>query len=891
MSDLMAFSFKKEPKEIHEKTPTPIHLTVPTASYWKERDDPLWKKYVNDLKKYSYDLHNHNRRVEMMASNRTDMDWSNSNKVSNTYLKSDKSSMVEYLMSKMDHPPSSMSETVIHSANSDSDRKLLDLSLHLQNASHNNNQIAKQKKKDNISTIKLPKVIRYNNRPVSAPPLLRIIESQHFNQNGHHKCDSSDRTTSIDFNNSREGYHTHNIVHNQCGHLIELDETIYYYDFRDKEPPLSKVIRRSTLNLRSKLRLHDRWTDHLLEQFEMFAINNVSPDNLKSLEQYKSKEHSVTEYVLNCLVEHCVLYELKQRLILIRETFLNLRLEQKLFLTQHKEKILTARYQLFECISKYVNSFYDRRINSTITKTAFLLWRKCVRLKKMYVKSAKKYAVKHIKTQYHLRFLRLKYLTGDVQSSKRQMMRNDATGRDNKRLSEKLNQLNVKIKENQRKKKQENNSIMLLNGDKKFLGIDLEETRDAYDKYCKLLNESKETDKSFSCTAEMEIKKLEAKYKNVLRKKKEKLIALSLYQRKITNQNIVAQIKFEKKMMKRKKSKKSKSRKALPTLSLLKDKRQEITLRETSLIPSKLENNIWDTLKASTEFYVARNNSTLKAIAKSLFLDLNVGHMIGASSNNLNNKGMRDNSFMVLGDHFRIGYFKLQALFSKKITKYIMIKFCDESSAKKFSPLDIKLKYKNRNKFEISIESSKVIIKPFNEHIYSESTINYSNRFPYNFIAQVKVKKKIVIKPVIAMIFAVKDKYRHSIHDWLKSDSISCWLDDCKKALLENPKLTLANLPFKQQIADMGSSYLGEQLPSKKYFSSYEGGLEKEEEAKIEDDSALDENEDEGQEDEGYDDEGLEDSVNEDKYEDEYEDIEHNDEIEDIDCDDKSNAY
>ena len=70
MSDLMAFSFKKEPKEIHENVPAPIHLTVPTASYWKERDDPLWKKYIKDLKEYSYDLHNHNRRVEMMASNR-----------------------------------------------------------------------------------------------------------------------------------------------------------------------------------------------------------------------------------------------------------------------------------------------------------------------------------------------------------------------------------------------------------------------------------------------------------------------------------------------------------------------------------------------------------------------------------------------------------------------------------------------------------------------------------------------------------------------------------------------------------------------------------------------------------------------------------------------------
>ena len=99
-------------------------------------------------------------------------------------------------------------------------------------------------------------------------------------------------------------------------------------------------------------------------------------------------------------------------------------------------------------------------------------------------------------------------------------MRNDATGRDNKRLSEKLNQLNMKIKDSQREKKDENTSIMLLKGDKKFFGIDLEETSDAYNKFCELLNESKETDNSFSCAAEMEIKKLQTQYKNVLRKKK-----------------------------------------------------------------------------------------------------------------------------------------------------------------------------------------------------------------------------------------------------------------------------------------------------------------------------------------------------------------------------------
>ena len=101
MSDLMAFSFKKEPKEEHTKVSTPTYLTVPIASYWGERKDDLWLKYVKDLKAYSYDLHAHNRKVEQIASNRKNIDWSNSINIDdNQYLES-KSSMVEYLMSKM----------------------------------------------------------------------------------------------------------------------------------------------------------------------------------------------------------------------------------------------------------------------------------------------------------------------------------------------------------------------------------------------------------------------------------------------------------------------------------------------------------------------------------------------------------------------------------------------------------------------------------------------------------------------------------------------------------------------------------------------------------------------------------------------------------------------
>ena len=42
--------FKKEPKEEHTKVSTPTYLTVPIASYWGERKDDLWLKYVKDLK-------------------------------------------------------------------------------------------------------------------------------------------------------------------------------------------------------------------------------------------------------------------------------------------------------------------------------------------------------------------------------------------------------------------------------------------------------------------------------------------------------------------------------------------------------------------------------------------------------------------------------------------------------------------------------------------------------------------------------------------------------------------------------------------------------------------------------------------------------------------------
>ena len=70
-------------------------------------------------------------------------------------------------------------------------------------------------------------------------------------------------------------------------------------------------------------------------------------------------------------------------------------------------------------------------------------------------------------------------------------------------------------------------------------------------------------------------------------------------------------------------------------------------------------------------------------------------------------------------------------------------------------------------------------------------------------------------------------------------------------------------MPFKQQIEGMVSTYLDEQQPLKLDLSDHEDVLEEEDEAKIEDDSALDEIEDEGQED----------NVNEDETRDGYESI------------------
>ena len=81
-----------------EKVDINTNTFMENASYWGERDDDLWKKYLKDLENYSYDLHTHNRLVEMTASNR--------GIACETYSilsrHKPKESMLEYLMSKMD---------------------------------------------------------------------------------------------------------------------------------------------------------------------------------------------------------------------------------------------------------------------------------------------------------------------------------------------------------------------------------------------------------------------------------------------------------------------------------------------------------------------------------------------------------------------------------------------------------------------------------------------------------------------------------------------------------------------------------------------------------------------------------------------------------------------
>ena len=155
-----------------------------------------------------------------------------------------------------------------------------------------------------------------------------------------------------------------------------------------------------------------------------------------------------------------------------------------------------------------------------------------------------------------------------------------------------------------------------------------------------------------------------------------------------------------------------------------------------------------------------------------------------------------------------------------------MIKYCDDAPAKKFLPIDIKLKYDNRDKFEIAIQSNKLIIKPFNEHAYSIKKSNNDDRaYPYNLITEFKIKKKTVLKPVIALMFAVKDKYYHNISTWLQSDAIACWLYDCEQLLIEkggDPKLKLPNLQFKPQILKLNSTRNNSQQQEHPYYNVIE---------------------------------------------------------------------
>ena len=761
MSELMAFSFKKEPKEKKNFMSIPTHLTVENASYWGERDDDLWKKYLKDLENYSYDLHTHNRLVEMTASNRE----AACETYSNLSRYKPKESMLEYLMSKMDDENLNL-------------RDPIDKSL-------NREKIRETPPPENMPPNTLPTLAQFKNRPTSAPALM--LPRSRFNVINF-SPNSSDRSTFISPTTTTDHRNRYN-RDSFSPYLSDANHVNECYDFQDLEPPMSTIIHKSTLNKRSRLTLHDRWTDHLLELFEVFESQNDTPNSLKSLNEYKSEENKIVHYVLNKLVEHCFVYGLRQRFMLIRSEFSNLCLEYMLTLSQAREQVLINRCQSSECSRTFIDKFYAKHLHSQVLKRAFLSWRQLTYLKRRYLQSTNRYVLKYIKSVAHKRFAALRHLVADSQASKRQVALNNKTLLDNRMLKDKILHFEGEINFRKREKQSGEKELLLLENEVDFMQTEIENSKDSIEEYNSMLEQLHAFRHRRKIESDAKIQKLKSIYQNLQSKKLKRVAKLAVLHRRLMNRQL-----------RKTRKKRTKKRKKLKFKEKLTPSRQLVTFNESRPIPSYVSNlDIWRKLTRSTEFYVVKDSS-LKRFVSDYEKTVQLSLMVEASNSE---SSCDTTSLMVCDDSPEIAYFKLQALFSKVITKRIKIKFSDKLSPKTFSPVDIALRYESLGNFAIAIKSKNMIIRPENEKPNLPNVENEGVPSPYHLIAECKAGNKQTQKQVLAIAFAVKDKYHNAVHEWLKKDTISQWIDKCKEISMEgiaNRSSTLPNFPLKRQL-------------------------------------------------------------------------------------------
>ena len=739
MSELMAFSFKKEPKEKKRVGSIPTHLTVENSSYWGERDDDLWKKYLKDLENYSYDLHEHNKIVEMTASNREI--------AHDTYSElsghEPKESMLEYLMSKMDDENPNVQNSIGQSLNPGKKRETL--------------------QPERIPPTTLPTIAQPRHRPTSAPAL--VIPRSRLNVSKF-SPNSSERSVLISPTNM-EGRNYYN-GHSSSPHSPDANHQNECYDFNDTEPPISTIIHRSTLNKRSRLTLHDRWSDHLLELFEAFETQTKTPNSLKSLYEYKSKENKIVHYVLSKLVDHCSVYELRQRFILIRSSFSNLCLEYMLTLAQAHEQVLINRCQSSECTSTFIDTFYSKHLNKQMLKRAFLSWRHSIYLRRRYIQCTSQYVSKYIKSTTHKRFVALRYLVADAQVSKRQVAQNNKTFSSNRMLKDKILYFDHEIDLRKREKQSGEKELLLLENEIDFAQTEIENSKDNIEEYKTMLKQMQTSYNRQKMESDAKLKRLKSFFQNLQLKKQEKVTTLAVLHRKLMNR----QLSNAKKKTKKKRRKVKLQEKSTPMNPLC-------ASTGSRPIPTLVSNmDIWKQMTRSTEFYVV-NDSRLNDFVSDYEKTAQLTFMIATSNNEVK---FDSAPLMVCNDSPEIAYFKLQALFSKVVTKKIKIKFADKASLKTFSPVDIALRFETLGNFAITIKSKNMVIRPDNgESNFSPHTESKGVLSPFHLIGERKNGKKKTQKQVLAIIFAVKDKYHNATQQWLKSCAISRWIDECRR--------------------------------------------------------------------------------------------------------------
>ena len=128
------------------------------------------------------------------------------------------------------------------------------------------------------------------------------------------------------------------------GILLNSTQDLFEYD--NVEPPRSKIFRTTTLGVRSSLTLHDRWVNHLLEEFEHFESMFPPWSDVHSiavLYQYKNAHRAVVKYVLHRLVQFADRSDLKRRIVEMQRYAEKLMGNESLILINLREDICLYR--------------------------------------------------------------------------------------------------------------------------------------------------------------------------------------------------------------------------------------------------------------------------------------------------------------------------------------------------------------------------------------------------------------------------------------------------------------------------------------------------------------------------------------------------------------------